>query len=178
MKTSPTTAMNDEHIVTKIHVLRNQKIILDKDLASLYGVTAKRLREQVRRNNDRFPENFMFQLTENEILMVPQNAAPSMKFFGGHLPYAFTEHGVLMAANVLKTTSAVQMSIRLIEIFIKLREMLAGHKEILLRLENLEMKLTGHDTDIRMILAAIKQLVAQPSQQRVRIGYRRKDEKD
>ena len=97
--------------------------MLDRDLAELYGVKSIRLREQVKRNQERFPENFMFQLTEKEVeKMVSQNAIPSKQHLGGYLPYAFTEHGVLMLANVLKSNQAITMSIRIIEIFVKLRK--------------------------------------------------------
>jgi len=173
------TDFSEESVMTKIHYIRNQKVILDKDLAEMYNVTCKRLREQVRRNIKRFPSHFLLQLTENEAnSMVPQNAAPSRKRFGGHLPYAFTEHGILMAANILKSERAIQVSLRLIEIFIKLREMLSAHKDILLRLEQLERKITGHGEDIQMIFSALKQLLTPPSPSRQRIGYRRKDEMD
>ena len=115
----------DEALVNKIFLLRNQRVMLDRDLADLYGVKAIRLREQVKRNVERFPGHFMFQLTEQETeIMVSQNAIPSKKHLGGTLPYAFTEHGVLMLANVLKSERAMQMSIRIIEVFIKMREML------------------------------------------------------
>jgi phage regulator Rha-like protein len=118
--------------------------MLDKDLAELYGVQPKRLREQVKRNMERFPAHFMLQLTENEIdSMVSQNAAPSKQQLGGHLPYAFTEHGVLMLANVLRSKKAIQVSLRIIEIFVKMREMLSTHKDVLLKLEQLENKVTG-----------------------------------
>ncbi len=94
----------DEVVMNKIHLIRDHKIMLHRDLAELYGVKAIRLREQVKRNQERFPENFMFQLTESEIaLMVSQNAIPSKQHLDGHLPNAFTEHGVLMLANVLKS---------------------------------------------------------------------------
>ena len=96
-------AIPNEIVLSKIYYLRGQKVMLDKDLAELYGVMAIRLREQVKRNISRFPENFMFQMTEKEAgMMVSQSAIPSRKQLGGHLPYAFTEHGVLMLANGLK----------------------------------------------------------------------------
>jgi hypothetical protein len=100
----------DETIINKIFLIRGQKVMLDRDLAELYGVKSIRLREQVKRNIDRFPDRFMFQLTDNEVVfMVSQNAIPSKKHLGGSLPYAFTEHGVLMLANVLKSGKAIQM---------------------------------------------------------------------
>jgi phage regulator Rha-like protein len=115
--------------------------MLDRDLAELYGVKSIRLREQVKRNINRFPKNFMFQLSEKEAEeMVSQNAIPSKQHLGGSLPYVFSEHGVLMLANILKSERAIQVSIKLVEIFIKLREMLPTHKDILLKLEQLEKK--------------------------------------
>jgi hypothetical protein len=108
-------SIRDEVLISKIFLIREQKIMIDRDLAELYGVKAIRLREQVKRNKNRFPENFMFQLSEKEVEdMVSQNAIPSRQSLGGTLPYAFTEHGVLMLSNVLKNDRAIQMSIRII----------------------------------------------------------------
>jgi phage regulator Rha-like protein len=167
----------DEALINKIFLLRNQKVMLDRDLAELYGVEARRLREQVKRNIERFPDKFMFKLTEEEAEnMVSQNAIPSKKFLGGFLPYAFTEHGVLMLANVLKSERAMQMSIRIIEVFVKMREMLLTHKDILLQLEKIETKLTAHDEDIQLIFKYLKQLLNPPQPPRTKIGFRRKNE--
>lgn len=114
----------------------------------------------------------MFQLTENEVdLMVSQNAIPSRKHLGGALPYAFTEHGVLMLANVLKSEQAIQMSIRIIEIFVKIREMLLTHKDILLKLELLEKNVTQNNIKIQTIFEVLKQLIEQPKQSMKRIGF-------
>lgn len=147
--------------------------MLDRDLATLYGVVAIRLREQVKRNHERFPENFMFQLSENEVEnMVSQNAIPSKKHLGGSLPYAFTEHGVLMLANVLKSEQAMKMSIRIIEIFVKLREALLTHKDILLQLEKLERKSLRHDDEIKVIFKYLKELLSPPAEPRKRIGFK------
>ena len=138
----------DEAIMSKIYYIRKQRVMLDKDLAGLYGVQSIRLREQVKRNTGRFPATFMFQLTKEEVeIMLSQNAIPSKKHLGGFLPYAFTEHGILMLANVLRSETAIEVSIRLIEIFVKMRELLSSHKDILLK-------------------------------PRPRIGFRRPDEKD
>ena len=102
----------------------------------------------------------MFQLTAKEVeVMVSQNAIPSRQHLGGTLPYAFTEHGVLMLANILKSERAIKVSLRLIEIFVKIREMLMTHKDILLKLEQLEKKVTAHDENIQMIFEALKQLL-------------------
>jgi len=164
----------DEAIINKIYFIRGHKIMLDRDLAELYGTNARRLREQVKRNHERFPEHFMFQLTEQEVqMMVSQNAIPSRKHLGGTLPYAFTEHGVLMLANILKNKTAIQISIRIIEIFVKLREMLLTHKDILLKLEQLEKHVSGHNKDILHIFKVLKQLIQQPAPPRRQIGFRK-----
>ena len=153
--------------------------MLDRDLAELYGVQPIRLREQVKRNIDRFPEKFMFQLTEQEVdSMVSQIAIPSKQHLGGHLPYAFTEHGVLMLANVLRSKTAMRVSVRIIEIFVKMREMLSTHADILLKLEQLERKVDGHDENIQVIFAYLKKLLNPPAEPRTRIGFRRKDEQE
>src|ERR1044072_588178 len=124
-------AIPDEALMNKIHLLRGQKVILDRNLATLYEVQPIRLRQQVKRNLSRFPPNFMFQLTQEETeMLVAQKVIPSINHLGGTLPYAFTEHGVLMMSNVLKSEQAIQMSIRIIEIFVKMREMLSTHKDI------------------------------------------------
>ena len=162
-----------DEIISKIYLLRRQRIMLDRDLAVLYGIKPTRLREQVKRNINRFPSNFMFQLNKKEAEnMVSQNAIPSKKHLGGYLPYAFTEHGVLMLANVLKSETAMQVSIRIIEIFVKMREMLFTHKDILLQLEKMERKLAGHYEDIQLVFKYLKQLLNLPQQPRRRIGFK------
>ena len=164
----------DEVVMSKIYLIREQKVMIDRDLAELYGVKPIRLREQVKRNIGRFPQNFMFQLTEEEVLtMVSQNAIPSKQHLGGYLPYTFTEHGILMLANILKSEKAIQTSIRIIEIFIKIREMILTNKEILLKLEQLE-KQTHHNTrDIHLIFEYLKKLITPSSENpRKRIGYK------
>jgi phage regulator Rha-like protein len=171
-------SLSDEVVVSKIYYIRGQKVMLDRDLAELYGVEPRRLREQVKRNEERLPTNFMFQFNENEVdIMVTQNAIPSRKFLGGHLPYAFTEHGVLMLANLLRSKTAMQVSVRIIEIFVKMREILSTNKDILLKLEQLEKKVTGHDEDIQLVFAYLKKLLPTPEQvDRPRIGFRRPNE--
>lgn len=152
--------------------------MLDRDLAKLYGVRPIRLREQVKRNASRFPENFMFQLTVEETeILVSQNAIPSKKHLGGFLPYAFTEHGVLMLANVLKSDTAVSVSLRLIEIFVRMREVLSTHKDVLIKLEQLEKSLLAHDRQIQAIFVSLKKLITPPNPLRERIGFKRSSEK-
>ena len=171
--------LTDEQMMNKIYHIRGHKVMLDKDLATLYGVRPIRLREQVKRNKERFPERFMFQLTDEEVgLMVSQNAIPSKKHLGGYLPYAFTEHGVLMLANVLRSEQAITVSIRLIEIFVKMREFLSTHKDILVKLEQLEDQVTQNTEDIQLIFKTLRQLLNQPPPPRRRIGFRRPNEKE
>jgi phage regulator Rha-like protein len=177
-KASKALMIPDELVMNKIYLIRGQKVMLDRDLAELYDIKPIRLREQVKRNISRFPENFMFQLNEKEVnAMVSQNAIPSRKHLGGYLPYAFTEHGVLMLANVLRSERAIQVSIRIIEIFVKIREMLLTHKDILLQLEKMEKKLTGHDEDIALIFEYLKKLLNPPQTPRNKVGFTIKDEK-
>ncbi len=163
----------DEVVLNKIYFIRGQKVMLDRDLAELYGVKPIRLREQVKRNIIRFPENFMLQLTDEEVeTMVSQNAIPSKQHLGGYLPYAFTEHGVLMLANVLRSDQAIQMSIRIIEIFVKMREMILTHKDILLKLEQIEKRVIQHDDEIQIIFDHIKLLLNPAQQKRNPIGFK------
>ncbi len=170
----------EEVLMKKIFSLRNQRVMLDRDLAELYDVKGFRLREQVKRNQERFPENFMFRLTEEEVdHMVSQNAIPSKQVLGGSLPYAFTEHGVLMLANVLRSGKAVQMSIKIIEVFVKMREMLLTHKELLVRLNEIERKTEGNTQEIVVLFEYLKKLMADKEQQvsqseRKKIGFDKK----
>jgi hypothetical protein len=163
----------DEIVISKIYIIREQKVMIDRDLAELYGVKAVRLREQVKRNQVRFPENFVFQLTEDEVeVMVSQNAIPSKQVLGGSLPYAFTEHGVLMLANVLKSERAIRMSIRIIELFVKLREMLVLHKDIQLLVEQVEKKLVKQDKKIELLFSYLNKFMEKEDEPRIPIGYK------
>lgn len=182
MKNEKTSViLSDESVINNIHFIRKKKVMLDKDLALLYGIKPIRLREQVKRNLERFPKSFMFQLTENEVVnMVSQNAIPSVQRLGGTLPYVFTEHGVLMLANILKSKQAIEVSLRLIEIFVKMREMLSTHKDILLKIEQLERKVTTHDGNIRVIFTTLKKLLTPDPVPRPRFGFNlhKRDKKD
>jgi len=149
--------------------------MLDKDLAEMYGTIPKRLRQQVKRNIERFPEHFMFQLSDEEVdSLVSQNVIPSRQSLGGTLPYAFSEHGILMLANVIKSQQAITMSIRIIEVFVKFREMLISQKDLLLKFEQLEKLIVQHDDDINAIFAALKQLIHQKNEPREPIGFKLK----
>ncbi len=154
-------------IINKIYLIRGQKVMIDRDIAELYGVETRRLNEQVKRNRNRFPDSFMFKLTEQEVeMMVSQNAIPSKQVLGGALPNVFTEHGVLMLANVLKTSKAVEVSIKIIDIFVRLREVLLTNQEILTKLEQIDKKIINlgfdvkmHDGEIETIFELIKEIV-------------------
>jgi len=155
--------MPHEEIARRIFVIRRQKVMLDSDLAELFGVETKQLNRQVKRNIQRFPAEFMFRLTrqEKEELVPIWHQFEKMKH-SYVLPYAFTEHGVTMLASVLKSDRAIKMSIIIVKAFVKLREIISVHKEIAYKLKELEAKIEGHDTDIRDIFEAIRQLMGMP----------------
>ena len=150
---------SDEFVMSKIHVIRGQKVMLDSDLADLFGVEVKRLKEQVRRNIERFPEDFMFDLTKEEATALRSQIATLKQ--GAHSkysPYAFTEHGVLMLSNVLRSERAVLMSIQIIRVFTRMREMLLTHKDLLLELEKLRSTSKEHGGKIQVIFRYLKQM--------------------
>ena len=160
-------------IEQSILLIRGQKVLLDSTLAALYGVTTKRLNQQVRRNLERFPEDFMFQLTRQEARNLRLQFATSSYKYGGrrYLPYAFTEHGAIMAASVLNSPQAVKVSVYVVRAFVKLREMLATHRELAQKLDELERKLQKHDRQIISLVEAIRQLMVPPARPRRRIGF-------
>jgi hypothetical protein len=168
-------------ISAHIFSLRARKVLLDEDLAELYGVQTKRLNEQVKRNADRFPEDFMFRLTRSELeaLNRSQIATGSSKHRDTRFPpFAFTEHGALMAASVLKTSRAIEASIYVVRAFIQLREMFLAHKELAGKLEELERKIGAHDQAIHEIIDAIRQMMAVPDSKKPPIGFVRPRERD
>jgi hypothetical protein len=168
--------MEHQQIADKIYLIRGIKVMLDRDLAEMYGVKPIRLREQVKRNSERFPAHFMFQLTEEEAeAMVSQNAIPSKQHLGGTLPYVFSEHGVLMLANVIKSAQAIAMSIKIIEVFVKFREMLITQKDLLFKFEHLEKLLIQHDDDIQVLFQTLKQLMWQKNEPREAVGFKLKN---
>ena len=157
-------------IAQAIVLLRGHKVLLDSVLADLYGVETRRLNEQVRRNAERFPADFMFSLSREEWDALRSQIATLKAGRGQHrkyLPYAFTEHGAIMAATILNSSHAVKLSIYVVRAFVQLRELLAGNKELAHRLEQLEQhlerKLTSHDQAITGILTAIRELMAPPA---------------
>jgi len=164
-----------ERIEQSILLIRKQKVMLDADLARLYGVETRRLNEQVRRNIDRFPKDFMFQLTPEEFDNLKSQIATSSEGWGGRrkLPFAFTEHGAVMAASVLNTPRAIEFSVYVVRAFVKLREMMSTQKRLAERFAELEQKLATHDQQILSIVAAIRQLMGPPVPPRRRIGFGR-----
>lgn len=163
-----------EIVEKKIYVVRGQKVMLDRDLAVLYGVKPIRLREQVKRNIKRFPSDFMIQLENEEIdFMVSQNAIPSRQHLGGHRPYVFTEQGVAMLATVLNSEKAIQVNIAIMRAFVKLREILSTNKELAGKLSQLEGRLEQHDEEIQLIFRAIRQLMKPPEAKTRKIGFNR-----
>jgi hypothetical protein len=165
-------------IARAILVLHRQRVILDADLAALYGVTTKRLNEQVKRNAARFPGDFMFRLSaqETEALNRSQIATGSQKHRDRRFPpFAFTEHGAIMAATVLNSPRAVEMSLYVVRAFVQLREWISSNKELARRLDALEAriekKLTSHDEAIAAMLSAIRELMQPPASKRRAIGF-------
>jgi hypothetical protein len=168
-----------------IHSLRGEKVILDADLARIYGVTTKRLNEQVKRNVRRFPADFAFRLSKTELQLLTEHIAKSditgnrSQIATGSqkhrdprfLPYAFTEHGALMAANILNSTQAVEMSVLVVRAFVRMRHIMTAHKELTRQLSELERKIGAHDEQIQVILEAIRRLMAPPEPKKRKIGF-------
>ena len=164
----------EELIEKKIYLIRGQKIILSLHLAELYGVETRVLNQAVKRNIDRFPEDFMFQLKDSEAeWLVSQNVIPHKKYFGGSLPYAFTEQGVAMLSSVLNSPRAIQVNIAIMRAFVKLREILSTHKELAHKLSQLERRIEKHDEEIKGIFSTIRQLMTPPETKRRKIGFQR-----
>ncbi len=166
-----------EAIEGKILLIRGQKVMMSTHLAELYGVETRVLNQAVKRNINRFPEDFMFQLNNFEAdQLVSQNVIPHRKYFGGSLPYAFTEQGVAMLSSVLNSERAVQVNIAIMRAFVKLREMLSTHKDLAHKLAQLERKIEKHDEEICTIFEAIRQLMSPPEKNRPKIGFKREKE--
>ena len=178
-KSNKTIILSDEQVMTRIYLIRGQKIMLDYDLAKLYMTEAKRLKESVRRNIERFPEDFMFTLTEKEwVSLRTQIASLNRGQHPKYNPFAFTEQGVAMLSSVLNSPTAIHVNIQIIRIFTKMRSLLLTHKDILLQLEKIENKMGKHDEQIALVFTYLKKLLNPPQPVRERIGFRRKGEKD
>lgn len=159
-------------VESRIFVLRQQKVILDRDLAELYGVPVKRLNEQVKRNRERFPDDFMFQLTKaEEANLQGQTSAKPGRGGRRYAPYAFTEHGAIMAATVLNSERAVEMSVFVVRAFVRLREMLSTNQQLAGKIDELEQRLDTHDASIQELIEAIRELMAPEPATGRRIGF-------
>lgn len=179
--------MLDEKIITRIYLLREKKVMLDRDLAELYGVETKRLKEAVRRNITRFPPDFMFEMGKEEFENWRSQFATSNfegdKMGWRHAPFCFTEQGVAMLSSVLNSQTAIDVNIQIIRVFTKMRESLLTHKDILIKLEQIEKEMINQDNKIKqseghiqIIFKALKELLNPPKVPRPRIGFKRNDE--
>ena len=158
-----------------ILLIRGHRVMLDSDLAALYGVTTFNLNKAVKRNPDRFPDDFMFRLSAQEAAALTFQSGitkPSGRGGRRHLPYVFTEQGVAMLPSVLRSKRAIQVNIAIMRAFVKLRELAASHKELAGKLAQLERKVGGHDGQIRSLFEAIRQLMAPPAPKSRRIGFK------
>jgi phage regulator Rha-like protein len=160
-------------VESRILFLRQQRIILDSDLAELYGVPVRQLNQQIKRNRDRFPKDFTFQLTAKENEALRSQIVISKKGRGGrrYPPYAFTEHGAIMAATVLNSKRAVEMSVFVVRAFVRMREMLAKNRQLAAKINELDRRLETHDTAIQDIIEAIKELMAPEGPSKRKIGF-------
>ena len=149
----------DEKIISKIFLIRNKRVMLDKDLAELYSVETRTLIQSVKRNLDRFPEDFMFQLDNEEYNILRSQFVISNRGGRRYLPYAFTEQGVAMLSSVLNSKKAIQANIQIMRTFTRLKAMIEGHKELANKLNQLEKKIENHDEEIQSIFEAIRQLI-------------------
>jgi hypothetical protein len=166
-------------IETVIRSLRGERVILDADLAKIYGVETRVLNQAVKRNIKKFPADFMFQLTNSEADAISASRSQSVTLKRGknikYLPFAFSEHGVIMAANVLNSPRAIRMSVIVVRAFVRMRQFLATHKELAAKLAELERKVGDHDEQIRIIFEAIRQLMTQPEPRQRPIGFHVKE---
>ena len=150
-------------ISSSMQEIRGSIVMIDRDLATLYGVKAIALRQQVKRNIERFPDDFMFRLSREEVDdLVSQNVIPSIKSLGGSMPYAFTQEGVAMLSSVLRSEKAIQINIEIMRVFVKMRQMLASHKELTRKIQYIERKVNKNDEEIGSIFKIIKDLILQP----------------
>ena len=168
--------LSDESITSKIYIIRGQKVMLDRDIAELYQVDTKVLKQAVKRNLEIFPNHFMFEMNDSEFenwrsQFVTSN---SDKMGLRYKPFCFTEHGVLQTANILKSSRAKQISIRIIEVFVKMREVISAHNEIRLEIEHIKKKINNHDKNIELVFQYLDELLMKKENPKTRtqIGYK------
>jgi hypothetical protein len=164
--------IDEKEILNRILWIRGQKVMIDRDLAELYGVSTKRLNEQVKRNLNRFPEDFMFQLTDIEKKEVVANCDHLKSIiFSPNLPFVFTEHGAVMLASILNSDKAIQANILIVRVFTSMREMVLRNKDMLLKIEKLEQRVGVHDKEIQVIIETLRKMIASPPPKRNKIGF-------
>jgi len=165
--------ITSEEILSRIYVIRGKRVMLDRDLAELYRVETKRLKESVKRNIERFPEDFMFQLTKQDLeILRSQIATLKRQGRGQHSkypPYAFSEHGILMLSSVLRSDRAIQVNINIMRAFTQVRDMITNHKDLVQRIDEMEQK---YDDNFRIVFDAIRQLVNPPEGKKSKIGFK------
>ena len=160
------------NIDSEIHLVRGQRVMLDSVLAEIYGVSTKRLNEQLKRNRKRFPADFAFQLTAQEFMNLKSQIATSSAHGGKRkAPWVFTEHGAIMLASVLKSDIAIQASVRVVRAFVRLREMVAANAQLAAKLKELERRLDSHDEAIVDLFAALNRLLEPPEKPKRKIGF-------
>jgi hypothetical protein len=159
-----------------IFLIRGQRVMLDSDLAKIYGVTTKQLNQQFKRNRKRFPDDFAFVLTNQEVVWMRSHNVTASKRNIRHMPVAFTEHGALMLGNILNSKTAIEASIRVVRAFVLMREQLAAHKELAHKLDELESRLAGHDSAIENLFEAIRQLLNPLEAPKREIGFHIREE--
>ncbi len=167
--------ISDEIVMSKIYIIRGVKIMLDRDLAELYGVETKYLKRQVKRNIERFPEDFMFQLSDEEFKGWRRQfvTSKSSDYMGlRYAPFAFTEHGIAQLSSVLNSKRAIGVNIQIIRLFIKMREILLTHKDLLIKINELESKITDHDNSIKQIFDYLKQFIKERDIPRKLVGFK------
>jgi hypothetical protein len=174
MKKQYLPTLPDETIISKIYLIRGQKVMIDRDLAQLFGLATKVLKQAVKRNINRFPTDFMFEMTEEEFQIWRSQFVTSKSDIIGlrYTPFCFTEQGVTMLSCVLNSQRAIDTNIRIIRVFTKMREMILAHKDILLKLEQFEKQVVKNADDIQLIFETLKQLFTAPQEPRTRIGFK------
>ena len=167
--------LKKESILQRIYIIRDVKVMIDFELAELYNIENKHLKRQVKRNLERFPADFMFVLNQEEHEILRRQIGTSS--WGGvrYPPMAFTEQGVAMLSSVLNSSTAIAVNIEIIRVFSRMKELAVANKEVLLRLEELENKVSHHDDDIKVVFEALKQLIHRPNPPRERIGFKHFD---
>ena len=179
-KKGVTSIIPDEVVMNKIYMIRNQKVMLDSDLSELYGVETKVLKQAVRRNITRFPEDFMFEMSKEEHDTLRSQIVTSNEGRGGtrYMPFCFTEQGVTMLSCVLNSERAIHVNIQIIRIYTRIREMLLAHKDVFLRVEQVEKQMIKQDEKIELLFTYLSRFIEKEDKPRRPIGYRTPPEND